>query len=242
MGLTQNALPLQAANSSDFQLETQVLDIIRQHPEVIIESIQNYQQRQFWQTKQVQQLFLQELQTNPEKIIGESPTLGANNPNFVLLEFSDFQCPYCAKAHQALQKFIEKHEDEVVLVYKYLPLASIHPQAIPAAKAAWAASQQGKFWQYQDRLFTQQNKLGEDLYFNIAKSLNLNLEKFQQDKSLADSAINNDVKRAKQLKIDGTPFFVMVNLQNPNIAGKIFFGAVKISDLENILEQLKSET
>lgn len=205
----------------------QVLQIIRNHPEVVVESLQAYQQQQQAQLQQIRQAFLQALETNPKLVIRESPTTGASDSKVVLVEFSDFQCPYCAQAHKTIKQFMAKHQDEVTLVYKHFPLTSIHSEAMPAAKAAWAAFQQGKFWEYHDALFSQPDKLGEELYLATAKSLNLDLDKFEQDRRHADEAIDEDIRLAQTLGLSGTPFLVL--------KGEAFSGDVQVSDLEEAL-------
>lgn len=124
------------------------------------------------------------------------------------------------------------HQHEVTLVYKNFPLTAIHHDAMPAAKAAWAAGQQGKFWQYHDALFAQQDKLGEALYVATAKTLNLDLDQFNQTRSgdAASKAIQQDMEIAQMLGIAGTPFFVM--------NGEAFSGAVQLSEMENILARV----
>ena len=223
------SFPAQAASDINPKLEQQVLQIIRQHPEVILESVQIYQQKQQQKLNQVRQAFLQDLKTNPQALIGDSPTTGSLQSKTVLIEFSDFQCPYCAEAHKILQQLLAKHPNEVIFVYKNLPLISIHPEALPSAKAAWAAKQQGKFWEYHDALFTNQKQLGEALYISTAKSLNLDLDKFKKDRYLADTAISKDIQLAAKLGIAGTPFFV--------INSKSFSGVVQLSDIEKILAE-----
>lgn len=224
------SLPAQAANRITPQWEEEVLQIILNHPEAILESIQAYQQQKQQQQEQARQTFLQGIKTNPKALIGESPTNGAAESKIVLIEFSDFQCPYCAKADQTLKEFMAKHQNEVTLVYKHFPLTSIHPQALSAAKAAWAANQQGKFWQYKDALFTQQDKLGEELYLEIAQSLNLDLEQFNRDRNVADTAIKQDMQLAEKLGVTGTPFFVMNE--------EIFSGAMQLSNMEKVLARV----
>jgi protein-disulfide isomerase len=224
-------LPAQAATRVNPQLEEQVLEIIRKHPEVIIESVQAYQQQQAQKVQKVRQAFLEDLKTNPQAIIGDSPKTGASESKTLLIEFSDFQCPYCADAHQTLKKLLAKHQKDVTLVYKYFPLTPIHGEAMPAATAAWAAQQQGKFWEYHDALFTNQDKLGESLYVNVAKKLNLDLAKFETDRRIANTAIDQDIKLAEKLGLSGTPFFI--------INSETVSGAVQLSDLEKILADAK---
>ncbi|MGK7921129.1 MAG: DsbA family protein [Trichodesmium sp.] len=225
-----------SAESSNIQvnseLEKQVLQIIRDNPEVIIESVQAYQQEQQQQQQASKQEILQQFKNNPQQKIGDSPTFGSTAQKIVLFEFSDFQCPFCAKVQGNLKEFMDKHQDRVTLVFKHLPLTSIHPEAIPSAKASWAAQQQGKFWEYHDALFEQQNKLGEELYLEVANNLGLDIDKFNSDRQseAAITSIETDIKLAKKLGVSGTPFFVM--------NGETFSGAVKLSDMEKVLAKV----
>ncbi|MBD2345523.1 DsbA family protein [Anabaena subtropica] len=223
------SFPAQAANRISSQLEQQVIQILREHPDVIIDSVQAYQQQQQQQVNQIRQAFLQDFKTNPQAVIGDSPTTSAAQSKAVVIEFSDFQCPYCAEAHKTLKQLLAKHQGELTLVYKHLPLIPIHDQAMPAAKAAWAANQQGKFWEYHDALFTNQKRLGEALYLETANKLNLDLEKFNSDRRLADSAISQDIQLAQKLAISGTPFFIM-NSKN-------FSGGLQLSEIESKLAE-----
>ncbi|MEH1902988.1 MAG: thioredoxin domain-containing protein [Nostoc sp.] len=225
------SFPAQANSTIDPQLEQQVLQIIREHPEILIESVQAYQQQQQQKVKQAQQAFLEDFKNNPQTVIGESPATGSTKSKTVLIEFSDFQCPYCAEAHKTLQELLAKYPDKIRLVYKNLPLASIHAEALPAATAAWAAHQQGKFWEYHDALFTNQKQLSEALYLDIAKKLNLDLGKFKRDLTLATPAIKKDIQLAEKLGIPGTPFFV--------INSPTFSGVVQLEDIKKILTDAK---
>ncbi|MGB3513143.1 MAG: DsbA family protein [Microcoleaceae cyanobacterium] len=214
------------------ELEKQVLKIIRENPEIIIESVQAYQQQQTQQLQVGQQEILKDFKTNPEAKIGNSPTIGSESQKIVLFEFSDFQCPFCEKVQENLKQFMQRHKDRVTLVFKHLPLTQIHPQAIPAARAAWAAQQQGKFWEYHDALFEQQAELGEDLYIQIADELNLDLEQFNSDrKSEAVIAqLKEDIELAQKIGVSGTPFFIL--------NGETFSGAVKVSEMEEALAKV----
>lgn len=222
----------QAQSKIDPKLREQVLQIIRENPEVILEAVQAYQKQQQQALTKARQGFLQRMKTNPKSVIGQSPTKGATNGRVVLIEFSDFQCPYCAKANETLKQFIAKHQDKVTLVYKHFPLTRIHPEATPAAKASWAAAQQGKFWEYHDALFTNQSRLGESLYTEIAKNLGLDLVRFNRDRAsaAAATAVRQDTQLAEALGVDGTPFFIM--------NGQAFSGILELSDLEELLTKV----
>jgi protein-disulfide isomerase len=230
------SIPTQAGNAqpTDTQLEAKVLQVIRNHPEVILESVKAYQQKQQQEQKQSQNKILEEMKANPQSLIGTSPTTGSKTQKIVLLEFSDFQCPYCAKAHETLNQFMATYQNQVTLVYKFLPLTQIHQEAMNSAKAAWAAGQQGKFWEFHNALFTQQDKLGEPLYVATAKALNLDLKKFDQDRQgeAASAAIQKDMELAEKLGVAGTPFLVM--------NGNPLSGAVQVPELEALLAKSKA--
>jgi protein-disulfide isomerase len=227
-------LPVLAANQVDPHLEEQILQVIRTHPEIVIETVRTYQKQQQEKKQQELRAFSQELITNPKGIIRSSPTNGLAESKIVLVEFSDFQCPYCAEADKKLKRFMTKHRDEITLTYKHFPLNAIHPEAMFAASAAWAAGQQGKFWEYHDALFAQQKKLGENLYLSIAKTLKLNLAQFNKDRNgeAANAAIQEDIRLAERLGISGTPFFVMNR--------ETFSGVLPEADIENVLTRVRN--
>lgn len=226
------ALPAYATTEApELTLEEQVLQIIRSHPKVIIESVQEYQKQQYQEQQEKQQATVKKLAAHPQTLIGASPKWGSSQ-RVLLVEFSDFQCPFCAKAHQNVKQFVERHSQELTFVYKYLPLTQIHSQAMAAAKAAWAAGQQGKFWEYHDALFDQQKSLGEELYSSLAEQLGLNVAKFDRDRmgEAASAAIQRDIDLAEKLEVGGTPFFIM--------NGEVLSGAVSLAEFENKFAQI----
>lgn len=235
MGLVSCSMPPTKADNSkptDSELEAKVLQVIRNNPQVLVESLQAYQQKQADQQQQAQKAFLEQMKSNPKAVIGDSPTTGAKEQKIVLLEFSDFQCPYCSKAHETLKQFMATRQNQVTLVYKHLPLTQIHPEAMPSAKAAWAAGQQGKFWEFHDALFENQQNLGEPLYVATAKALNLDLKRFDQDRNgqAASAAIQKDVEMAEKLGVTGTPFLIMND--------QVIANGAQLDSLEAALKQV----
>ncbi|MBO9998421.1 MAG: DsbA family protein [Cyanobacteria bacterium SID2] len=228
------------ARSSDSQvsvpedLEEQVLQVIRDNPEVILESVQAYQQQQQDEKQQARQAFLQKMVEDPAFVIGDSPVKGADAREIVMLEFSDFECPFCARAHSTVKEFMAKYGDRVTLTYKHLPLVAIHQQALPASRAAWAAQQQEKFWEYYDALFENQDRLGDELYVEIATDLDLDLEQFDRDRNSDEAlrAIQKDLEMADELGLSGTPAFF--------INGEAISGAVDLSEFEAALDRATS--
>jgi protein-disulfide isomerase len=145
--------------------------------------------------------------------------------DIVLLEFSDFQCPYCAQATTEVDAFVDDHEADVLYVYKNLPLTSIHPEALPAALAAWAAGQQDQFWPFHDALFANQGQLGEELYIQTAQELGLDVDQFNRDRAseAAKAAIAQDLALAAEFQLSSTPTFIMDELLIPGAVPADFF-------------------
>ncbi|MBX2864155.1 MAG: thioredoxin domain-containing protein [Leptolyngbyaceae cyanobacterium MAG.088] len=149
--------------------------------------------------------------------IGNSPVKGSPNAAVVVVKFSDFECPFCAVAAGHMKTFVEEREDEVLYVYKHLPLKSIHPEAEPASKASWAAAQQDQFWLYHNGLFANQARLSDALYIELAEQIGLDMEQFNRDRNseAAQAAVDADLALAEQLKLSGTPSFLMGGLLIP---------------------------
>ncbi|MDX2257012.1 MAG: thioredoxin domain-containing protein [Pseudanabaenaceae cyanobacterium bins.39] len=222
------------AQLSDSDLETKVLEIIRKNPQVILESVQSYQRAQVEQEEKLRDQVLSQIRQEPKLLLRNSPVTGSSSQKIILAEFSDFECPFCARGHAVIKEFMAKNQSEVTLVFKHFPLSEIHKQAEPAAYAAWAAMQQGKFWEYHDALFEQQGRLGEDFYVELANSLKLDMGRFNRDRQSeqAKEAVKKDFELGKSLGVRGTPSFVM--------NGIFFSGVPSVSDLESLVAQIKS--
>ena len=123
-----------------------------------------------------------------------------------IVEFSDFQCPFCARVIPTLAQIEDTYKNNVRIVWKHLPL-EIHKDAVGAALAAEGAGKQGKFWEFHDLLFANQKQLGPEALKEHAKALRLDMKRFESD--LLDSEdqkkIDKDVAEAKALGINGTP-------------------------------------
>jgi protein-disulfide isomerase len=215
------------------EMEKQVLEIIRRHPEAVIESVQKYAAEQEKKEKANQAAALQKLRQNTAALIEDSPTTGAANRKIVLVEFSDFQCTFCAQAHSNIKKFMAKHKDQVTLTYKHFPLTQIHPEALPAAQAALAAHKQGKFWEYHDELFANQKQLGEAFYVATAQKFKLNLAKFNADRKIADQLVVKDFTLGRKLGVNGTPSFLM--------NGEFMSGVITVEELEKVLAKVQKK-
>jgi protein-disulfide isomerase len=148
---------------------------------------------------------------SPVKIpVGNSPVKGPADAKVTIIEFSDFQCPYCTKGKNTMEEVLKMYPKDVRVVFKNLPLP-FHKQAEPAARAALAAGKQGKFWEMHDALFDNQRKLNPDFYNELAEKLGLNMDQFKKDYDSEElkKAVKEDAELAKEHGIRGTPgFFV----------------------------------
>jgi|GEM_PF-2706933 len=209
------------------QLEQDILEVIAKHPEAVANSLSSYYQEQT-----LNQGLDQVKQDIPGFLAG-SPTRGNAKPRVWLVEFADFECSFCIQAHQPILDLMDKHPD-VSFVFKQLPLPQIHEQAVPAARVAWAAGQQGKFWQAYDQLFSQA-ELGDGAYQTIARDLRLNMTQFERDRNgvRADQAIATDGVWATRLGVTGTPSFVLLS----ETGAQLIRGA-DLAQIESGLQQL----
>lgn len=155
---------------------------------------------------------------------------GSKDAPVVLVEYSDFQCSFCKRHHSTMQSIVDKYGDQVAWVYKHFPL-EFHPQAIPAALASECAGEQGKFWEFTDKLIEKQSQLGDALYNQLASDLGLDTSKFSQ---CYTSGKYNDKVTAHQQEgaangVSGTPA-TFVN-------GVMVSGAVPLPQFEQVIDQ-----
>ncbi len=134
---------------------------------------------------------------------------GSRDAQVTLVEYGDFQCPYCARAHAALTELVQQHGERVALVYRHLPLTDLHPFALPAAQAAEAAGAQGKFWEMHDALFENQGMLDEDALPAMASNLGLDAQRFARelDEGVHRARVEADAAQAAALGAHSTPTF-----------------------------------
>jgi protein-disulfide isomerase len=138
-----------------------------------------------------------------------APVRGAANAPVTLVLFSDFECPFCKRTHPTINQLLERYAGKIKLVYRDLPLESIHPQARRAAEAARCANAQGKFWEYYDVLFTESPKLGSEDLKRYAAQIGIEPKKFDECLSAGTykEVVQKDVDEAARLGINGTPAF-----------------------------------
>ena len=158
------------------------------------------------------------------------PSLGPDSASVTLVEFSDFQCPFCSRAVPTIKALREKYPDDLRVVYRHMPL-SFHANARPAAIAAACADAQGLFWPYHDRLFEQQQALSGDDLMAHAEAVGLEKEAFAtclEDPATA-ATVDADSLAARDAGVTGTPAFF--------VNGVFLSGAQPVEVFEAIIEE-----
>ncbi len=138
--------------------------------------------------------------------VGSSAIKGNKNAPVTIVEFSDFQCPYCARLQPTLNQVLKAYPKDVKLVFKDFPL-SFHKQAKNAAKAARAAGEQGKYWEMHDLIFEKYSTVNEAMFKEFAGKLNLDMTRFNADYSSNkyDNLIQQDINLGRTAGVTGTP-------------------------------------
>jgi protein-disulfide isomerase len=168
---------------------------------------------------------------------GNSPSKGAKTAPVTIVMFSDFQCPFCSRVEPTVKQIEQKYQGKVRIVWKNYPLP-FHQNAMPAAEAAMAANDQGKFWEMHDKLFANQQTLDRATYEKHAAEIGLNVDKFKADLDSGKykAAINADVQYGNSLGGGmGTPTFF--------INGHKVAGAMPLDSFSSIIdEELKKKS
>ncbi len=208
--------------------------LLKDHPEILVEAIKanpgkimialqeaatgakdEIQKEMAKKREEEEKKELDEALKNPLKAdIAGRIVRGNPNGAIELVEYSDFECPYCTRGFQTVNAIMEKYQGQVKFVYKHLPL-SFHPQAKPAAIyfEAIALQSEEKAWKFHDAIFNNQPKLknGDSFLSAEAKKLNIDMAKLAKDlksKEIADR-IEKDIEEAGKFDIQGTPGFLI---------------------------------
>ena len=144
------------------------------------------------------------------QVSGDHPQRGGDNAPVTIVEYSDFQCPYCRKAETSLKQVMKKYGDRVRVVYMDFPL-KFHQDAMEAAIAARCADEQGQFWAYHDALFESPSGISDPALKTTAAQLGLDRMSFDRclDQRKYRDAVVADLDQGKAAGADGTPYFVV---------------------------------
>jgi protein-disulfide isomerase len=160
----------------------------------------------------------------------DGQTRGPAGAPIELIEFSDFQCPYCLRANPVVTQVLSTYGDRIRFVYRNYPLPS-HPNARPAAEAAQCAAEQGQFWPYHDRLFANQSKLADEDLKQSAVAVGLDAAKFNAcfDSHKYRTRVEADIQAGNEAGVNGTPAFF--------INGRMLSGAQPFDEFKRVIDE-----
>ena len=216
-----------------------VFNLIEQNPEKFMEVVNSAFQKAQVKEREKAQAELDAARENEykepkkPKIEPGRAVRGNENAKVTIIEYSDAECPYCAKGHETVKKIEEEYKDNVRVVFKHLPL-DFHEQALPAAMwfEAIAMQNSAKAYEFIDKLFQNQDKLGEEFYKATAKSLGLDVAKIETDlkSEQVKARIEADKAEAKEFKFEGTPGYL--------INGVSIRGAMPPAEFKKVIDRL----
>ena len=159
---------------------------------------------------------------------------GAEDPDVVMIEYSDFECPFCGRFHPSMLALMDEYGDRVQWVYRHFPL-SFHPQAAPAANASECAAAQGEFWEFADALFENQTMLSNAYYTQLAGEIGLDVNEFQDcfDSREYSAKVNGDLTDGSTAGVTGTPGTIIIASDG---SSQIIPGAIPYEQLRGIVE------
>jgi protein-disulfide isomerase len=219
-----------------------LLDVLRANKkavfEIVSQAAQEEQKRRYQDEQEREKKDFEESFKNPKSPdLSKARYRGSADASLTLVEYSDFQCPYCARGFQTVEALRKKHGDKLRFVFKHLPLP-MHPQALPAAQFMEAAALQSeeKAWSFHDLCFQNQDKLGDEFFEKSAKDLGLNWKKLKADAQSegVKKRIDADVSEANAFGFSGTPAFLL--------NGVPVRGAYPLDHFDMIIKRLESKT
>jgi protein-disulfide isomerase len=219
-----------------------ITDAIQAHPDKFIDALNNAvksaQEGQGKKREQEEKKALEESFNNPlqAEIRSDESFRGTTDAPITLIEYSDFECPFCSRGYNTVMELMEKYKGKIRFAYKHLPL-SFHPQAMPAAQYYEAIRLQSpeKAWQFHDEIYKNQRKLqnGEAFLKEIAKKLKVDMAKLAKDakSESVQKRIDADMAEAAKYGFQGTPGFLLNGIPVK--------GAYPTSHFDGLIEELK---
>lgn len=163
---------------------------------------------------------------------GDNPALGPADAPITLIEFSDYECPFCARWHQQVyQRLMKEYEGKIRFVYRDFPLENIHPNAVPAAIAAHCAGEQGAYFPFHDALFSYELGLNREAYLTYAERLGLDVTAFQTclDEARYAEKVRDNLNYGLSLGVSSTPTFF--------VNGLIIIGAQPFEVFKQVIDK-----
>lgn len=232
LGSTGAERPAKAAGEmSQDQLNQRIHDYILAHPEVLVQALQSLDQRQ----REAEAAEAKAVLTARADDIfrdKQSPVGGNAEGNVTLVEFFDYNCPYCRQVAPIIAQ-AAADDPQLRIVYKEFPI--LGPDSVFAAKAALAAEKQGKYMQFHKALFDSRTRVTEPIVLKIAVEAGLDVARMKSDMQQPEiqALIDRNAELAQALKITGTPGFV--------VGDQIFPGATNLETMKKLIEQARAQ-
>jgi protein-disulfide isomerase len=162
---------------------------------------------------------------------GGAPIRGSENAAVTIIEFSDFHCPYCKQVQPTLKRILSDYGDRVRLAYRDFPIDQLHPSARKAAEAARCANDQGKFWEFHDKLYAGGADASLETLTRLAGEIDMDAAAFQQCIAIGKhrSGIDRDIEEATRFGVNGTPGFF--------INGRLISGAQTFESFARVINE-----
>jgi protein-disulfide isomerase len=162
--------------------------------------------------------------------LGEAHAKGPDDALVTIIEWSDFQCPYCSRVGPTLEQLEKDYQGKIRIAFKHNPLG-FHQRALPAALAAEAAGRQGKFWEMHDKLFENQKDLTDENFATWAKEIGLDVGQFQKDMKdpKLEAKVKGDQRQGAPVGVTGTPAFF--------INGRFLSGAQPVDNFKKLVDE-----
>jgi len=171
---------------------------------------------------------------DPKKVhkieLGDAPIRGSESAKITIVEWADFQCPFCVRVNPTLEQIRKEYGDKVRVAFKHLPL-SMHSKARAAHQASEAAHRQGKFWEMHDRIFAKPKDLSPETYLRYANEMGLDIDQYNSDLSSSSvrKVVDDDLALAGKLGVSGTPSFF--------INGRFLSGAQPYASFARVIDE-----
>ena len=167
---------------------------------------------------------------NSEGLVDDDPSVGPADAPVTIVEFSDFQCPFCARSAIVVHEILDTYGDQVRFVYRDYPITSIHPFAQKAAEAGECADDQGKFWELHDIIFTNQDRISVDHLKGYAKDLGMDTDVFNAclDSGKYETEVLKDLMDGQNAGVSSTPTFF--------VNGEMIVGAKPFSVFQAVID------